>query len=86
MFTTILTNELHAAFTLVDAGEFPVWIKHQVHQVELCVAQLAFRGFVAFVDQFVEEHWCKGNGSLGEVLIIFGFYDKFGLILIDKRL
>jgi hypothetical protein len=50
MFTTILTNELHAAFTLVDAGKFSVWIKHQVHQVELCLAQLAFRGFVAFVD------------------------------------
>jgi hypothetical protein len=50
MFTTILTNELHAAFTLVDAGKFSVWIKHQVHQVELCLAQLTFRGFVAFVD------------------------------------
>jgi hypothetical protein len=50
MFTTILTNELHAAFTLVDAGKFPVWIKNQVHQVKLCVTQLALRSLVAFVD------------------------------------
>jgi hypothetical protein len=27
MLATIPTDELDAAFTLVDAGEFPVWIR-----------------------------------------------------------